>query len=284
MTRRSRQQAIDSARRNALIRRAGPHGGLRTQLFVTQVPEVRLKAICAGLALFVCLLPAVRDARAADDYLLLRLDDHYVKWGTPKFGAPATLRYAFVQKPIRTDGAINCRSMVPIEPLLVSSAIASDAFEREVASAFALWEEATNISFTRTEDVDKADILIGAEGNPAGYAFTNVAYDHDGPGQVRRIAKSLICLNPTRHWKVGFDGNLEAYDLRFTMAHEIGHAIGLDHPSPSGELMSFRYSEAFCALQPGDIAGAVALYGARGAPVVAAAPKPGPGAPDMALR
>jgi Matrixin len=242
-----------------------------------------VKAIYAGLALCVCGL-AARAALAADGYLLLRLDGHYVKWGSPSFGTHAALRYAFVAKPMRTDGAINCASMVPIEPLLASSAITADAFEHEVAAAFALWEEATNISFARTDDAAKADVLIGAEGNPSGYAFTNVDYDHQGAGPVRRIAKSMICLNPTRRWKVGFDGNLEAYDIRYTMAHEIGHAIGLDHPSPSGELMSFRYGEDFRGLRPGDVAGAVALYGTRGAPVVAAAPKPGAGAPDMALR
>ena len=242
-----------------------------------------MKAIYAGLALCVGVL-ATSAALAADGYLLLRLDGHYVKWGSSAFGTHAALRYAFVAKPMRTDGAINCSSMVPVEPLLASSAIASDAFEHEVAAAFALWQEATNISFTRADDPANADILIGAEGNPSGYAFTNVEYDHQGVGPVRRIARSLICLNPTRHWKVGFDGNLEAYDIRYTMAHEIGHAIGLDHPSPSGELMSFRYGESFRALQPGDVAGAVALYGPRSAPVVAAAPKPGAGAPDMALR
>jgi Matrixin len=242
-----------------------------------------VKAICAGLALCVCVL-AARAALAADGYLLLRLDGHYVKWGSSAFGTHAALRYAFVAKPMRNDGAINCASMAPVEPLLAASAIPADAFAHEVAAAFALWEEATNISFARTDDPANADILIGAEGNPTGYAFTNVDYDHQGVGPVRRIAKSLICLNPTRHWKVGFDGNLEAYDVRYTMAHEIGHAIGLDHPSPSGELMSFRYGEDFRGLRPGDVAGAVALYGARGAPVVAAAPKAGAGAPDMALR
>jgi len=242
-----------------------------------------VKAICAGIALCVCVL-AARAVLAADGYLLLRLDGHYVKWGSSAFGTHAALRYAFLEKPLRTEGAINCSSMVPVDPLLASSAILQDAFAREVAGAFALWEEATNISFTRTDDPASADILIGAEGNPTGYAFTNVEYDHQGVGPVRRIARSLICLNPTRHWKVGFDGNLEAYDIRYTMAHEIGHAIGLDHPSPSGELMSFRYGEDFAGLRPGDVAGAVALYGPRGAPVVAAAPKAGAGAPDMALR
>ena len=105
------------------------------------------------------------------------------------------------------------------------------------------------------------------------------------PSPARRIAKSLICLNPAKSWKIGFNGNMDVYDLRYTIAHEVGHAIGLDHPSPSGQLMSFRYDEDFRSLRPGDVSGAVALYGKPGTPVAAAPPKPAGGAaPDMALR
>jgi hypothetical protein len=43
--------------------------------------------------------------------------------------------------------------------------------------------------------------------------------------------------------------------------HEIGHAIGLDHPGIPEALMDFRYREAFSSLQAGDRAGAKALYG-----------------------
>ena len=57
------------------------------------------------------------------------------------------------------------------------------------------------------------------------------------------IGRSLICLNPKQPWKIGFDGRLGVYDLRYTIAHEIGHAIGLDHPSAAGQLMSYRYDE-----------------------------------------
>jgi hypothetical protein len=64
-------------------------------------------------------------------------------------------------------------------------------------------------------------------------------------------------------WKVGFDGNLDVYDLRYTLEHEIGHAIGLDHPSPSGQLMSYRYDEGQSGLQSGDIKGAALLYGPK---------------------
>jgi hypothetical protein len=80
---------------------------------------------------------------------------------------------------------------------------------------------------------------------------------------VKPITQALVCLNPAKPWKVGFDGDLKTYDVRYTLAHEIGHAIGLDHPEPGGQLMSARYGEQFRTLQDGDVRGAIQLYGPR---------------------
>src|SRR5262249_39255347 len=139
--------------------------GMRPKGFgsMEQNELMRVTAPATLLALALCSVLAPRAALAADGYLLLRLDGHYVKWGSPGFGTRVARRCAFVEKPMRPAGAITCSSLVPVEPLLAASAIAPDAFEHEVAAAFALWEEAANVSFTRTDDPGKADILIGAE-------------------------------------------------------------------------------------------------------------------------
>jgi hypothetical protein len=94
-------------------------------------------------------------------------------------------------------------------------------------------------------------------------AFADVFFDTASPERVKPISQSLICLNPAKRWKIGFDGDLKVYDLRYALAHEIGHAIGLDHPAAVGQIMGYRYEERFRSLQSGDTEGLALLYGAR---------------------
>jgi len=202
-------------------------------------------------------------AQAEPPFLLLKLDGAFVKWGEPVLGTGAKVRYALLADRREFAGARNCADMSPLEPTLHRAGIAADQLRAETAAAFSMWERAANIRFEAVADPAQADILIGAQTMPAGRAFANVDYRKDGQGETRRIDKALICLNPKQPWKVGFGGNANAYDLRYTIAHEIGHAIGLNHPGPSGQLMGFKYAESFRGLQAGDLGGVVALYGSR---------------------
>ena len=222
---------------------------------------------CLGLVLG----PVTDDARAErrapapePEFRLLELGGRTVRWSVPAEGLPATITYAFLTERRDFPGARNCDAMLPPEAALDRSRIDRNAFRAEVRAAFALWQEAANVAF-REVPVSEAGILIGADAKNRGRAFTNVALKAGADRDMGEIGQSLICLNPHQPWKIGFDGNLDVYDLRFTMAHEIGHAIGLDHPGPEGQLMSFRYLEKGRGLTAGDIAGAHALYGRKGA-------------------
>jgi hypothetical protein len=205
---------------------------------------------------------SARDAKTFVGFRLLDLEDQTVKWRTPTFGKSAVVTYAFATGPVSTPKARNCASMLPPSAAYDPSQITPRQFRREVAAAFRMWEKVADISFRETQDPASAGIVIGAQAVPVGRAFTNVELK-PGSGDRKVIARSLICLNPKQPWKIGFDGRLGVYDLRYTIAHEIGHAIGLDHPSAAGQLMSYRYDEKQTGLQQGDVQGAVLLYGAR---------------------
>lgn len=217
-------------------------------------------------------------------FRLLDMEQKSVRWHTPVLGSGAAITYAFATEPVTTEGARNCRRMQAPAAAYTRSGISEHDFRNETAEAFRMWENVANLTFREISDPAEANILIGAQADPVGRAFTNVALKasatdsgalttaatdasgsatDDQPAARKVIGRSLICLNPEQPWKIGFDGRLQVYDLRYTMAHEIGHAIGLDHPSASGQLMSYRYDERHPGLQPGDIEGAVTLYGAR---------------------
>ena len=106
-----------------------------------------------------------------------------------------------------------------------------------------MWEQVANVAFREVADVQSAGILIGAQITPQGRAYTSVEFEPGSNTGAKTIRRALICLNPEMPWKIGFDGDLSVYDVRHTIAHEVGHAIGLDHPGASGQVMGFRYDE-----------------------------------------
>ncbi len=226
---------------------------------MTRTAFSAVTALCVTLG---CAL-VIDSATASIDstYRLLRFDGQHVKWGEAELGAGAKVKYAFVDAPRQFAGARNCGVLVPIERLAIRHGISQATLQAEAAAAFRVWEQAANITFVPIDEPDRADILIGAQGHPAGRAYANVEYQSAGNDGVSVIDRAQICLNPYHGWKVGFDGNVDVYDIRYTLVHEIGHAIGLDHAGPSGQVMSFRYTEQFSDLQPGDLRGVQKLYG-----------------------
>jgi hypothetical protein len=239
--------------------------------------QFRKLALVAGTCIAL-LGQAPAGAGTLADYRLLVLDGHQLKWGKPLLGSGASVSYAIVARERQFPGARNCSGLRPISAVLSSNNIKAARFQSELELAFQAWERIAGIVLV-PGDPESADILIGTQIAPRGRAFTNVSYDEVAKTTgIRSITRALICLNPTERWKIGFDGNLDVYDLRYTLMHEIGHAIGLNHPEVRGALMHFKYLEKFRTLQTGDAEGAVALYGPAVGPSIVAdkSAKPGP--------
>ncbi len=214
--------------------------------------------------LLFALAPAIAcgtSALAEQGYRLLLLDSRPVKWGRQVLGSGARVTYAFARREMHFPKALNCPLVLPMDRLLSRSGLSAAAFAESFAQAARMWEEATDVTFLRVENPEAADIVVGARGEPGGWAYADVVHRPTAEGEAAPIEHATICFNPQRRWKLGFDGDTSVFDLRYTAAHELGHAIGLDHAGPSGEIMSFKYEELYAALQAGDRAGAVRLYG-----------------------
>ena len=247
----------------------------------------RLALILLGM---MC-LAGIGTVRAAD---LLRVDGRVVKWAPPESGTTTVITYTTLSGPhvvgrgTRTLSPDNCGVMQSFARIASSSPdIDQSDMHAELRSAFAAWEQVADVVFVEVSEPRFAQIVVGATETPAGRAFANIGLrggadvlqpadralgataDTVAPGvsagsdvdAMAVIEQAFICLNPKMRWKIGFDGNLSIYDLRLAFTHEIGHAIGLDHPERSRSVMRFRYDESVREPQPSDIAAVQRLYG-----------------------
>lgn len=199
-------------------------------------------------------------------YALLAPNGAPVRWVPERSGSDIELTFSIIDRATEIAGAVNCASMTGPGEMLARSQLSDEDLRGALREAFAAWRSVNTPKFREATAEETADIVIGAQGDPSGIAFANLIFAKDDSVRisgVERIASAQICLNPLRVWKRGEGGSAERVDLVYTLTHEIGHVLGLDHPGARGHLMSFRYPSEQQKPTAGDIAGIVALYGAE---------------------
>ncbi|MCO5600689.1 hypothetical protein L7F22_054804 [Adiantum nelumboides] len=147
--------------------------------------------------------------------------------------------------------------------------LSRDQRRQAFANAFSEWAAVIPMNFSEIDDYETADIKIEF-----------VSFDHgdeepfDGVLGILAHAFSptdgRFHLDDSEFWFLASDGDdnnvaPQEVDLQSVVTHEIGHLIGLAHSSMENAIMypSLGPRQVKLQLQPDDIQGAQALYGAN---------------------
>ena len=177
------------------------------------------------------------------------------KWGGPVMGTPGgVVTYSFMAAGLGMDAGVSVAA--PSVPLAT--------WKTEIAAAFAAWSSICSISFVEVADSGHAFNAAGASGDiRIGWHFFDGAGGTLAHGYYPPVngvsAAGDIHFDSGDAWKVGFGG--PGFSIFQVAAHEIGHAIGLDHSAVPASLMNPFYTEAFSGPQADDIAGGKFIYG-----------------------
>lgn len=150
--------------------------------------------------------------------------------------------------------------------------INGDNEKQAIRDGFSFWAAETDLFFLEVCSAEEADIVflwgVGNHGDAAPF---------DGPGGV--LAHCLggpppnvfgdeagdIHFDDDETWTLDFRPNMnQPIDLVTVAAHEIGHALGLDHTTVTGSLMLNNYTGSHRFLGNDDRAGIRSLYGNKG--------------------
>ena len=182
--------------------------------------------------------------------------DH--KWGAPVMGTPS--------------GEISWSD--DLSGLTVSSGYTSADLVVSLNAAFAAWEDVAAVNFG--ESAGAVDITVTSrsfltEDTPYSVPGNDQTLDDNAVGLawisdtvdgLNEPAPVLIEFNEDDTWSPFNMGDPGSINFFVVAAHEIGHALGLDHTSDSSQLM---HATIFVNdLADGDKAGAQALYGTDG--------------------
>ncbi len=130
-----------------------------------------------------------------------------------------------------------------------------------IETALDAWADVADITFTETDTANEDNCIefsfgkIDGEGNTIAFAYF--------PDDVNEepVAGNII-FDKTEPWEIGNGLGEEASDLVLVAAHEIGHALGLEHSYLSGSVMvaSLNMDQMFGGLGSTDETAILTLY------------------------
>lgn len=193
------------------------------------------------------------------------------KWGSPVMGSGATVTYSYVPSGVSCAGEFVGCSM----SALGDFGPALSVWKSEINAAFAAWSAVANLTFVEVADSGNpvggaggGDIRIG--GHLFDGPFGVLAHAFFPPSNGGSFAGDLH-FDSGECWESARDGTGDGcFNIFQVAAHEIGHAIGLDHTGVPNSLMNPIYTESYFGPQADDIAGAKFIYG----PARAQVPEP----------
>lgn len=198
-------------------------------------------------------------------------------------GGPATITYSF-----------NTASYATSEPAgtivvlnTANTGISAANWQAEITSALNAWATPVNAAlgagtlvFNLVADSNTAFNAAGATGDIrfGGHTFDGaggtLAHAYFPPPNGTSAAGDTH-FDIADNYAVGsIDADTSTIDIFQVAAHEIGHAIGLQHTNVPNSLMNAIYTEAFTGPQADDIAGAIDIFNGGGMLANSSSPEP----------
>lgn len=141
------------------------------------------------------------------------------------------------------------------------ASVGQQAFETAIEEALAAWSDVVDVQFTQTNTPNLTDSLDFEFARLDGQNGTLAqAYFPDDVNRAR-IAGD-VQFDIAESWELGNARGRAAFDLTLVAAHEIGHAIGIDHIATGEAVLNASVSsrESFSGLTARDIDAALSLY------------------------
>lgn len=143
-------------------------------------------------------------------------------------------------------------------------------WETLIAEAFDTWSRSANVDITEVPDQGgQGDYLAVSQGSNLFGDIRIGAYEFQ---ESSLYTLAIASSPPPNGWtqagdiQINLDSNWIAsgqYDIKTVLIHEIGHSLGLEHPTEVSSIMFPIYQGVRQELGPGDIDGIRMIYGPR---------------------